>query len=127
MHQSGGHSAREEWKQLNVILSGGGLLRLGLKEVIDNYDLTKLIFFHDSTRYDVNWHHPSDLDFNSAPTELEPSILASNSAFLTVANGLSLERRRWPNFFPPGEVMPLDMPAQPENPYERSYADSDVG
>jgi hypothetical protein len=125
--KDGGRTAKHSWKQLTVVLAGGGLRRAGIQEVIKAFPPLKFIFMIDPIDYMVNWHTPAGLDFGGGQPGLVLRDPMDSPAYLAVAHGLSLERQRWPKFYYPGEVEPLTSEPRVENPYERSYSQSDVG
>ena len=95
-------SLRQGWKQLNVLLTGGGSRRPEIKDCIyENNPL--LLLFLEENNYSVQWY---------TPTELEPSKEAKNYStkdfpLLAVAHGLSVERMRWPKIHYPRDIEPL--------------------
>jgi hypothetical protein len=122
-----GRTAKYQWKQLNVVLAGGGLRRQGLQETIEASSPLDTGYFIDPTGYTVNWHGPADLVFD----EGEPAFVLrdplDSPAYLAVACGLSLERQKWPKFYYPKEVPVRRREPGATNPYERTYSQSDVG
>jgi hypothetical protein len=123
-----GHcSAKYSWKQLTVVLAGGGLRRQGIQVDIDASPPPKSIFLVDPIDYTVNWHTPAGLDFGGGYPGFILRDPMDSPAYLAVAHGLSLERQKWPKFYYPGEVGNLSSEPRVENPYERSYSESDVG
>lgn len=125
--KDGCRRARYSWKELTVVLVGGGLRRQGIREVIDTSPPPKSIFLVDPIDYTVNWHTPAGLEFGAGQPDFVPRDPMDSPAYLAVAHGLSLERQKWPRFDPPREVDVLTTEPCPDDPYERSYAESDVG
>jgi hypothetical protein len=104
------HAARQRWKELTVLLAGGGTCRPGLRERIERHQTAVMYAFssHDC-KYSVKTHVPAGLEFRP------PSAGAQADAFLlSVAHGLSFPRRTWPEFFEPSQVEPLgEAPRRP--------------
>lgn len=125
--KDGCRHVKYSWKQLTVVMAGGGLRREGLQSAIQKSPPPKAIFLLDPIDYSVDWHTPSGLDFTAGPSGFALRDPLDSPAYLAVAHGLSLERQKWPKFYFPGEVEAIRSEPRVENPYERRYADSDVG
>jgi hypothetical protein len=94
------HAARQRWKELTVLLAGGGTCRPGLREKIERHQTSVMYAFasHDC-KYTVRTHVPAGLEFRP------PHAGAPADAFLlSVAHGLSFPRRTWPEFFEPNQI-----------------------
>ncbi len=104
------HAARQRWKELTVLLAGGGTCRPGLRERIERHQTAVMYAFssHDC-KYSVKTHVPAGLEFRP------PNAGAQADAFfLSVAHGLSFPRRTWPEFFEPRQVEHLgEAPRRP--------------
>jgi hypothetical protein len=111
-------AARARWRNLNVVLAGGGLKRPSVEHAIRNHSPLNYIFQHDNPSYEVSWHTPIDIQVDG---HHESSFAASDLHFLAVAHGLSLERQKWPISFPPNEVETLAKQIQFENPFAYSH------
>jgi hypothetical protein len=125
--KDGRKSAKHSWKQLTVVLAGGGMRRQGVQEVIEANPLPRRIFLIDPIDYAVSWHSPTGLDFGQGHAGSRPRDPLDSPAYLAVAHGLSLERQKWPEFCYPRQVEVLSSEPQAANPYERSYSQDDVG
>lgn len=116
-------AARKRWKQLKVVLSGGGLRRKCLEDAIKENPPLNRIFMCEKTDYEVGWHRPNDLEFYQNRPESRsvnpPDILA----YLAVAHGLSLVRQKWPDISFPKNVAVLS----PDIKGEDSLDDSHMG
>ena len=91
------HRARPKWRQLRVLLSGGGALR---PEVCDGLQSTRPMYAWpvQDTTYEVCWHQPHGIDLGKRSDSPGPIAL------LTVAHGLTIDRQHWPIVFAPAEV-----------------------
>ena len=89
------HLTRKRWKELKVVLAGGGTVR---SDVYESISETNPIYpwLPAETLYKVQRHRPTDL---VGIDELE-----GDAGMLAVAHGLTLERMKWPIWFAPGEV-----------------------
>ncbi|HBI46034.1 MAG TPA: hypothetical protein DDY78_24740 [Planctomycetales bacterium] len=125
--KDGRKSTKHSWKQLTVVLAGGGMRRQGVQEVIEANPLPKRIFLRDPIDYAVSWHSPTGLDFGRGHAGSRPRDPLDSPAYLAVAHGLSLERQKWPEFCYPRQVEVLSSEPIAANPYERSYSQEDVG
>lgn len=102
------YSARQRWRELTVLLTGGGGRRQDVANAISQANPI-LAWPTDETTYVVDWHQPTGIDFEQNLT----SAMNEDIPLLAVAHGLSLERQKWPNFFcpraierpPPSEVI----------------------
>lgn len=120
--KDGPRSVKYLWRKLTVVLSGGGLRRSSLETAI-RATCPQQPFFIDLTEYDVAWHRPANLEL--AGLDGNPG-LRDDLSFLAVANGLSLERQRWPKFYFPRDMETRLPEPKVESPYERSYLEQDV-
>jgi hypothetical protein len=96
------HQARPPWKQLTVLLTGGGARRAEIKRRVDE-SRPMYPWPHGETVYDVYWHVPSELEL---PQHLLQH-LEVDLPLLAVAHGLSVEAPKWPDYFVPGEIEQL--------------------
>lgn len=88
---------REQWKDLTLLLSGGGARR----QVIETRLLELLPVEHfppGERAFSTEWHEPN------IPVAGERRYESHRSSLLAVANGLSIDRQTWPVFFEPGDV-----------------------
>ena len=96
-------AARHRWRELTVLLVGGGTSRPGLRDKITQHQKAVMYAFHGcDCRYSVKVHVPADLDFRAAQAERK-----ANGFLLSVAHGLSYPRRTWPDFLEPRKVNPI--------------------
>lgn len=105
------HAARQRWKELTVLLIGGGTCRPDLRRKIERHEASVMYAFPRPDRtYRVTTHIPAELEFRprqaGAPTD---------AFLLSVAHGLSFPRRTWPEFYPPSTIEPEGaMPCKPK-------------
>lgn len=101
------HSARKRWKKLTLVLSGGGTrhseVATQLSECQPMYPWPS-----DETELWFGRHVPGTLDVDERMNEDDLSLFA-------VANGLAIERRRWPIVFQPNEIEYLDASHEKED------------
>lgn len=115
-----GPAIRRRWKQLTVVLSGGGLRRKTLEVAIDKNPPLDFVFSLERTDYLPGWHEPVDIEFyGGIPGTTYGGLDAL--PYLAVAHGLSLERQKWPIFYPPKSVEILDAEVKVENPLDHNY------
>lgn len=96
-------AARNRWKELTVLLAGGGTSRSHLCHKIELHQNAVMYAFQGvGCRYSVKTHVPTDLDFGVAESERK-----ANGFLLSVAHGLSYPRRTWPEFVEPHHVKPM--------------------
>ena len=105
--KDGGRTPKYKWKQLYVVLAGGGLRRQGLQEVIESSPPLNAGYFVEQTEYTFDWHSPGDLSFDGGSLGFDFRDPLDSPAYLAVAHGLSLERMHWPKFCYPGDVEEL--------------------
>ena len=105
------HSARKPWKRLTVLLTGGGARRPEVTAQIVGSRPT-YPWPTSETVYDVRWHVPRELEF--AP-QLEGCV-QEDLPLLAVAHGLSVEAPKWPDYFVPGQIAPLEATAVADRP-----------
>lgn len=93
-------AARDRWKELTVLLAGGGTCRPGLRDKIARHRNSVMYAFqgHDC-RYSVKTHIPADLEFRATEAEGQ-----ADAFLLSVAHGLSYARRTWPEFLEPCQI-----------------------
>jgi hypothetical protein len=94
------HVARQRWKELTVLLAGGGTSRPSLRCRIEGHRTAVMYAFaNQNCRYSVTTHVPADLEFRSSNDSDR-----TNAFLLSVAHGLSFPRRTWPEFFEPSQI-----------------------
>jgi hypothetical protein len=97
------HYARQRWKELTVLLAGGGTCRPGLREKVARQKKSVMYPFQDGDcQYLVKTHVPADLNFRPSEADGRP-----DSFLLSVAHGLSYPRRAWPDFLGPNQIEPI--------------------
>lgn len=98
--------SKRRWKNLTLVLSGGGTRhsvvanRLSATNPVPQWPDYK-------TSYDVCRHAPGTL-------ELAHGMSKDDASMFAVANGLSIERKKWPEVFEPHEIEPLTAPEPPK-------------
>lgn len=110
------HPARKRWRQLTVLLAGGGARRRDLEEAIRSKHPTTMGLRDHEIDYEVSWHRPSNIEF--------PDGLANAAAdlpLLSVAHGLTRERQTWPIVFNPSDIEVLDPTHKIEKPEAYGY------
>lgn len=100
------HCAREAWKEITVLTSGGGTRRKDVEIVVQRaqqWDRRRLLYAFNPTevRYMVRRHCPKNIDLGDGRTEADDPEMLS---FLAVAHGLSIPRMEWPIVFEPASV-----------------------
>lgn len=97
------HTARESWKKLNVLLTGGGTLRPEVTQLVEE---AYLLYPWPKNAHDVDYrvdrHRPVDL--------VSMREVRDDYGMLAVANGLTVEQPQWPDYFSPAEVESLAPP-----------------
>jgi hypothetical protein len=105
------HTARDRWREVTLVLTGGGTKRSEIEEVVENA-LPFTGYPVASDFYEIVRHQPVDVscgtNSNNALDEL--------GSFLAVAHGLCFERRQWPIVFEPGDIEQLDSTEVAEAP-----------
>jgi len=99
--------SKRRWKDLTLVLSGGGTRHINLARRLQRTNPLPTWQEHP-TNYAVTRHTPGTLTLRSGMTVDDGSMFA-------VANGLALERIRWPIVFPPRQIEPL-VPPQSDAP-----------
>lgn len=116
MRDQGNQFARKRWKELTLVLSGGGTrhqaVAAGLEEVDPIIPWPK-----DETRLRSHRHRPGTLEIDARMDEADASLFA-------VANGLAVERKHWPIVFSPNQIPKLESVAEAdEKPPSYWYLD----
>lgn len=94
------HAARQRWKELTVLLVGGGTCRPGLREKIERHKTSVMYAFHSQEcKYTVRTHVPAGLEFRPSQARAP-----ADAFLLSVAHGLSFPRRTWPEFCEPNQI-----------------------
>lgn len=89
-------AACKKWARFDVVLAGGGARHSAVETAIR----TAMPFPPwpvGEDHYRTKWHEPADIHMQALGD-------GESTALLAVANGLSVPRQQWPDFFPPGEV-----------------------
>ncbi len=119
--------ARQAWKQLMVILAGGALQRPGLEGALTTDPPLAYVFPAEPFDYQVCWHNPTKLSFYELVEVKKFTQTKESLTYLAVANGLSFEKQRWPQFSFPGDAKLLSGSHVQPQPWEHSYAESGPG
>jgi len=109
------HNARQIWKKLNVVLSGGATFRGDVSATIERSNPI-LNWEPPGSYYKCARHSPTGIECNLSDYDLTND----DRSLLAVAHGLTFERMQWPEIIPPGEVDELDDPndgIEPPPPY----------
>ncbi len=101
------HRARRRWKELRLVLSGGGTRHVAVSE-----ELADVNPMHPwpvtETKLRVCRHTPGTLELDGIMGDDDGSLFA-------VANGLAIERKHWPIMFQPNQIEPLEAAQQVES------------
>jgi len=104
------HAARHRWKQLSILLAGGGTFRSDVLTTIrSNRRAVMHAFAPEDVTYSVLRHAPCDIDFGPGEGPNPP-----DASLLAVANGLAFPRMQWPVVYPPSDVPDLEGTPQRE-------------
>ena len=101
------HTARIRWQELTLVLSGGGTRNTLLGQTLRNANPI-YPWPADDTRFEVCRHRPGTLEMRDSMDDEEFSMFA-------VANGLALDRSKWPIVFQPNEIEALVPTEEVEN------------
>ena len=93
------HVARSRWRQLRVLLTGGGARRQEVEHAI-RQNCPMYPWNREETVYNVAWHEPAQIDFGARGDGQD----LGETALFAVAHGLSVPRREWPIHFAPNEI-----------------------
>lgn len=93
------HRSRQRWKQLTLVLSGGGTRHEEVAVRLEGRNPMHPWPDHE-THYEICRHAPKTLESPPDMHDLDRSMYA-------VANGLAIQRMRWPIVFQPHEIAPL--------------------
>jgi hypothetical protein len=94
------HQARERWRQLRVLLTGGGARCAGIEDAIRRNGPMYAWPPGDWKEYRVEWHEPTGIDMRAR----RKNHSVGDNRLLSVAHGLTVPRQQWPIFYPPGDV-----------------------
>jgi len=110
-------AARPRWRQLTVLLTGGGARRPDVESTVNN---TNPIYPWpiSETTHRVYWHRPTGIHIGPGMDHADEEL-----ALLSVAHGLSVPRQQWPDCFPPGAMDQLPPDRPPEGPPPYWYVD----
>lgn len=99
--------SKRRWKDLTLVLSGGGTRHPAVE---DRLRITNPVprWRDFKTSYKVLRHAPGTL-------ELPAGMSKGDGCMFAVANGLAIERKKWPVVFEPHEIEPLTAP-KPHKP-----------
>jgi hypothetical protein len=101
---------RARWKDLYVLLSGGGTRNKEVADRIRQCPPQRYIFVADPCKYVVGRYEPANID----PGLHQVSDV--DLSLLSVAHGLALEAQRWPELLKPVEVQAFDPAPRAERP-----------
>ncbi len=104
--------ARSRWQSLTVLLTGGATLNTFVKRHFEESISPSTLVFNHSGMTSVGRHHPESLICNNDSEDL---------SLFAVANGLSVERPRWPRFFNENEVNTLEADVQGDDRFALPY------
>lgn len=91
--------SKDRWKDLTLVLSGGGTRHAAVKRRLSGADPVPKWPGYKSS-FNVCRHVPGTLEIRNGTGNDEGSMFA-------VANGLAIERAKWPVYFEPNEIEPL--------------------
>lgn len=94
-------SARKRWRQLQILLTGGGTHHPDVRKYFDKKVRPIFGWNEKENSQTVGRHYPTTLLCDDGFQEEDFSLFA-------VANGLSVQRARWPEFFYGDEIPALD-------------------
>lgn len=101
------HTARNRWKSMTLVLSGGGTRHI---ELVKKFSNLKPMFaragFEPKT---VTCRH------SPATLELPVGMDDDDGSLFAVANGLAIERKHWPIIFEPNQIEPMEPTQEVEN------------
>lgn len=98
--------SKRRWKDLILVLSGGGTRHTAVDRRLRGANPVPRWPDHP-TSFEVCRHVPATL-------ELENPMSIDDGSMFAVANGLAIERKKWPVVFEPHEIEPLTAPPEPE-------------
>jgi hypothetical protein len=101
--------SRDRWKDLTLVLSGGGTRHPALSRHLRGANPVPQWRGY-TTSFEVCRHTPGTLVLASGMSDDDGSMFA-------VANGLAIERKKWPVVFEPHDIEPLTAP-EPERAKE---------
>ncbi len=105
--------ARDKWRQLQVVFTGGAARRGDIQEAINENNEIIYPWPWDEICYETNWHYPTGLSIEGSKlliqsvSESISDAATSSLSMLAVAHGLSIERRHWNEFCTPFEIAPI--------------------
>lgn len=105
-------AARNKWRQLKVLFTGGGARRTDIQNAIKHEKNLVYPWPFDEVSYDVGWHSPKGLICKEAPK------IGGQMSQLAVAHGLSVERQQWNQFWTPFDIDTLPTSNSQELPLE---------
>ncbi len=113
--ECGRYKLREAWRELTVLVAGGGCLRPDVLGVLEKSNPLNRWGTDKDVRFQVRPHTPTGVLAPDNPREEVRGL----QRLLSVAHGLSIPRQEWPRFFPPGQVglIPRDKPPDQPPPY----------
>jgi hypothetical protein len=94
------HATRKRWRELTVLLTGGGARHPAVKDPLA-MNRSHYQAFLDEAACHVVWHSPDNVDLADCKQA------AADIPLLAVAHGLTRERMEWPIVFEPGCVETL--------------------
>jgi len=97
--------ARDGWRNLIVLLAGGGTQRDSVRRAIKQHHHQVLYPWgtDSDTTYKILTHEPQDIIHPKGSS----SSFTANRFLLAVAHGLSIERQTWPIVYSPNETEPI--------------------
>lgn len=106
------NTARQRWKNLSLLLTGGGTLN---RWVVEHFNIVaqpaRLMFATDADQI-VDRH---------TPETLQCSVENEDLSLFAVANGLSVPKARWPDFYNQNDVERLDETEVVVDPFAIPY------
>lgn len=99
----GNHGARRHWRDVTVVLTGGGTLRPDVRKIFETLPNGKFQGYLRQFSIEQYLVDGGGVDIGM----VSPHIAAGESRFLVGARGLLLERPNWPIWFAPGEIAPM--------------------
>jgi len=114
------HATRPRWRQLTVLLTGGGARHPKIEKAICLH-CPIYAFPNEEVRehYKIVWHKPIGI---GTPNR-NGHELGEDASLLSVAHGLSMHRRQWPVVFTPDEIDQQEPTEVAEKPLGHWYAE----
>lgn len=109
----GNFGETQEWRNLNILLAGGGTQHPGVRPAFLRNAGQIFIPWAGDGKAEVETYQPEGIDYSG----IDRDYFRRHSFLLAVAHGLTSDRQRWPQFVRPFEIKPAEPTPEPPKGY----------